>query len=70
METCDGSMGFDFDGTYANNEPFWMLTYAFDDMRRVEARFKKKRGMQCLGMHLNQKMKTNEQFNKLSSKRY
>ena len=39
MEAKDGSMGFDFGGTYDSVEPKKSLAYTLDDGRRVETTF-------------------------------
>lgn len=39
MEARDGSVGFDFGGTYETVEPMQRLVYRLDDERRVEVAF-------------------------------
>ena len=39
MEAKDGSMGFDFEGTYEAVEPNERLVYTLDDGRKVETTF-------------------------------
>ena len=42
MEAKDGSMGFDFHGTYDQIEPFKSLKYTLGDGRKIEITFSKK----------------------------
>jgi len=44
MEAKDGSMGFDFGGTYDVVKPGELLTYTMGDGRRVEVHFREKEG--------------------------
>jgi uncharacterized protein YndB with AHSA1/START domain len=39
MEAKDGSMGFDFEGTYTRVVPGWLIEYRMDDGRGVATRF-------------------------------
>lgn len=39
MEAVDGSMGFDFEGTYTAVEPHTRISYTIADGRSVEVRF-------------------------------
>lgn len=39
MEACDGSMGFDFGGTYTHVEPLRRIEFVMDDQRSVEIEF-------------------------------
>ncbi|MGH8491610.1 MAG: SRPBCC family protein [Moraxellaceae bacterium] len=39
MEARDGSMGFDFEGTYTRVEPEQLIEYVMDDGRAVSIRF-------------------------------
>ncbi len=42
MEARDGSMGFDFEGTYTAIEPLQHIAYELGDGRRVETHFERK----------------------------
>lgn len=44
MEAKDGSMGFDFGGTYTSVIPNEFIAYSMDDNRKVEISFKTKNG--------------------------
>ncbi len=39
MEAKDGSMGFDFEGTFTRVEPHRLIEYTMDDDRRVSVEF-------------------------------
>lgn len=39
MEARDGSMGFDFEGTYTRIEPQRLIAYTMDDQRTVRVEF-------------------------------
>ncbi|WP_312190957.1 SRPBCC family protein [Sphingobacterium sp.] len=43
MEAKDGSMGFDFEGTYTNLEPFKKIAYVMPDGRHVSINFESKK---------------------------
>ena len=43
MEAKDGSVGFDFEGTYTNLEPFKKIAYIMPDGRQVEISFESKK---------------------------
>ncbi|WP_312793177.1 SRPBCC family protein [Sphingobacterium sp.] len=43
MEAKDGSMGFDFEGTYTNLEPFKKIAYVMPDGRHVSIYFESKK---------------------------
>jgi uncharacterized protein YndB with AHSA1/START domain len=45
MEARDGSMGFDFEGTYTEVEPMQRLAYALGPARRVMADFRETGGL-------------------------
>ncbi|MFP8777591.1 SRPBCC domain-containing protein [Hydrogenophaga sp. RWCD_12] len=45
MEARDGSMGFDFEGTYTEVVPMERLVYAMGDERQVVATFKEAGGL-------------------------
>lgn len=42
MEAKDGSMGFDFSGTYSEIKLLKKIDYVIDDGRKVSVRFRKK----------------------------
>lgn len=44
MEARDGSMGFDFSGTYRNVTPASFYSYTLDDQRNVEVNLERKDG--------------------------
>lgn len=44
MEARDGSMGFDFTGTFTTTEPPHLLEYTIDDGRKVTVRFSEENG--------------------------
>ena len=44
MEAKDGSMGFDFGGTYTDVKEHEYIAYTLDDDRKVEIRFEKQGG--------------------------
>lgn len=39
MESKDGSLGFDFAGTYTLIRPYQLLAFTLDDGRKVEVQF-------------------------------
>ena len=39
MEARDGSMGFDFEGTFTNIQPLELIEFEMSDRRKVEIRF-------------------------------
>ena len=41
MESRDGSMGFDFTGTYQKVEPLKLIEYVMEDGRKVSVKFRK-----------------------------
>lgn len=45
MEAKDGSMGFDFEGTYDEIAPLKSIRYHLDDERNVEVRFEESEGI-------------------------
>ncbi len=44
MEARDGSMGFDYSGTFDRIEPNKQIAYTLDDNRKVQIRFSEKGG--------------------------
>lgn len=44
MEAKDGSMGFDFSGTYSEIQPYSLLKYTIDDGREVSVKFEESNG--------------------------
>ncbi len=44
MEAKDGSMGFDFSGTYLEIQPHRLLKYTIDDGREVSVKFEESHG--------------------------
>ncbi len=45
MEAKDGSMGFDFGGTYDKVEPHKEISFTMEDGRKAQVRFKEDRGV-------------------------
>lgn len=44
MEACDGSVGFDFEGTFTDVQPYSVLRYAMGEDRSVEVFFEEHEG--------------------------
>lgn len=44
MEARDGSMGFDFGGTYDDVQPYRLIAYTLGDGRKVDIRFSEENG--------------------------
>ena len=68
MAAKDGSMSFDFEGTYTNIEKYTAIAYVLDDDRKVQISFQEtENGIEIIE-YLTLKMKTPKNYKKMVGK--